>query len=112
MTERHEIAFQLRTGGASFREIGEALGVGPQRASVIYREAERKMARKIEAALREEAIKVLLQWASTVRSWKAFRPQVRAIHVLFADHSVIIDDLECPCGKDPDDCPIHADAQG
>lgn len=22
------------------------------------------------------------------------------------------DPLYCPCGKDPDDCPIHADAQG
>lgn len=27
-------------------------------------------------------------------------------------NSVLDADLECPCGKDQDDCPIHADAQG
>ncbi|MBB4837311.1 hypothetical protein HNP52_000362 [Sphingomonas kyeonggiensis] len=39
MRDRHQTALRMRDEGATFRAIGEALGVSPSRANVIYQRA-------------------------------------------------------------------------
>lgn len=39
MRERHQTALRMREDGATFQAIGEALGVSPSRANVIYQRA-------------------------------------------------------------------------
>jgi hypothetical protein len=43
---RRKATLELRAKGFTFRQIGEALGVGAHRASQIYRQAERDTRRK------------------------------------------------------------------